>query len=97
MESPYPVTLDPSRLRVDTPIEYKGGNQLPPGVVIPEPVSGNQIEVSWKNLTYTVDTKSILDTCKKEKPDKTKVILKGLSGYFRSGQLTAVMGPSGDF
>jgi ABC-type multidrug transport system ATPase subunit len=39
-----------------------------------------QFQVNWKDLTYSV---------------KKKVILNKLNGYFRSGQITAILGPSG--
>ena len=51
------------------------------------------IEVSWHNLVYTVERNSLVD--KLRKTDKSRTILKGLTGYFRGGQLTAIMGPSG--
>jgi len=43
-------------------------------------------QVTWKDLTYKVPTKLF-------RPKKT--ILNNVSGYFRSGHITAVMGPSG--
>jgi ABC-type transporter Mla maintaining outer membrane lipid asymmetry ATPase subunit MlaF len=39
-----------------------------------------QFQVNWKDLTYSV---------------KKKVILNNLNGYFRSGEITAILGPSG--
>ena len=52
------------------------------------------IEVQWRNLVYKVERNALVDFVKKD-GEKVKVILKGLTGYFRSGQLTAIMGPSG--
>ena len=52
------------------------------------------IEVQWRNLVYKVERSALIDFVKKD-GEKVKVILKGLTGYFRSGQLTAIMGPSG--
>jgi len=53
----------------------------------------NTIEVSWRNLVYSVEKNALLNACRKE--NKSRTILKGLSGHFRSGNLTAIMGPSG--
>ncbi|CAI6349680.1 unnamed protein product [Macrosiphum euphorbiae] len=47
-----------------------------------------EVHLSFKSLTYTVNTYIKLKKVKKE-------ILHGIGGSFRSGQLTAVMGPSG--
>ncbi|KAL4097868.1 hypothetical protein QTP88_022571 [Uroleucon formosanum] len=47
-----------------------------------------EVNLSFKSLTYTVNTYEKLKKVKKE-------ILHGIGGSFRSGQLTAVMGPSG--
>jgi ABC-type multidrug transport system ATPase subunit len=58
-----------------------------------QPVTDRRIEVSWRNLIYTVEKNALLNACRKE--NKNRTILKGLSGYFRSGNLTAIMGPSG--
>ena len=44
--------------------------------------------VTWKDLTYIVSERSIRQT-------KDKVILKRLNGFFDSGNVTAIMGPSG--
>ena len=44
--------------------------------------------VTWKDLVYAVPNKSV-------KGRGEKIILNGVSGYFDSGQLTAIMGPSG--
>ena len=43
--------------------------------------------VTWKDLTYTVPQKTF--------GRKDKIILNGVSGYFDSGKVTAIMGPSG--
>ncbi|XP_060851168.1 ATP-binding cassette sub-family G member 1-like [Rhopalosiphum padi] len=47
-----------------------------------------EVDLTFKNLTYTVNTFSKFKKVKKE-------ILHGINGSFRSGQLTAIMGPSG--
>ncbi|XP_027836537.2 ATP-binding cassette sub-family G member 1-like [Aphis gossypii] len=47
-----------------------------------------EVDLSFQNLTYTVNTFSKFKKVKKE-------ILHGINGSFRSGQLTAIMGPSG--
>ncbi|XP_054168940.1 ATP-binding cassette sub-family G member 4-like [Oppia nitens] len=54
---------------------------------------GTIIEVSWRNLVYTVPKSRLASLMRKDNRNRT--ILKGLSGYFRSGNLTAIMGPSG--
>ena len=43
--------------------------------------------VTWKDISYTVPQKS----CGRN----DKIILNGVSGYFDSGKVTAIMGPSG--
>jgi ABC-type multidrug transport system ATPase subunit len=43
-------------------------------------------QVTWKELTYRVPGKLF---------QPKKIILNNVSGYFKSGQITAVMGPSG--
>uniref|UniRef100_A0A1L8E493 Putative pleiotropic drug resistance pdr1-15 abc superfamily protein n=1 Tax=Nyssomyia neivai TaxID=330878 RepID=A0A1L8E493_9DIPT len=48
------------------------------------------IDISFRNLKYTVKSVNITK-CNIE----TKEILKGISGTFESGRLTAIMGPSG--
>lgn len=47
-----------------------------------------EVDLSFQNLTYTVNTFSKFKKVKKE-------ILHGINGSFRSGELTAIMGPSG--
>ncbi|XP_025199709.1 ATP-binding cassette sub-family G member 1-like [Melanaphis sacchari] len=47
-----------------------------------------EVDLTFKNLTYTVNTFIKFKKVKKE-------ILHGIDGSFRSGQLTAIMGPSG--
>ncbi|XP_001943523.1 ATP-binding cassette sub-family G member 1 [Acyrthosiphon pisum] len=47
-----------------------------------------EVDLSFENLTYTVNTFSKFKKVKKE-------ILHGINGSFQSGQLTAIMGPSG--
>ncbi|XP_015369893.1 PREDICTED: ATP-binding cassette sub-family G member 1-like [Diuraphis noxia] len=47
-----------------------------------------EVDLSFENLTYTVNTFSKFKKVKKE-------ILHGINGCFRSGELTAIMGPSG--
>ncbi|KAJ2949943.1 hypothetical protein O0L34_g11268 [Tuta absoluta] len=42
------------------------------------------VDLSFQDLTYTVQNGSL-----------SKLILRGISGEFRSGQLTAILGPSG--
>ncbi|GAB0089084.1 ATP-binding cassette sub-family G member 1 [Sergentomyia squamirostris] len=48
------------------------------------------VDISFKNLKYTVKTVNF-SKCQIE----TKEILRGVSGTFASGRLTAIMGPSG--
>lgn len=48
--------------------------------------SSRSIDIEFKNVSYEV---------KIGIRKRTKKILKGVSGYFKSGQLTAIMGPSG--
>jgi ABC-type multidrug transport system fused ATPase/permease subunit len=59
-----------------------------------EQINDRIIEVSWHNLVYTVEKNAVMSLCRKGQ-NKSRTILKGLSGHFRSGNLTAVMGPSG--
>ncbi|VVC35769.1 ABC transporter-like,P-loop containing nucleoside triphosphate hydrolase,AAA+ ATPase domain,ABC [Cinara cedri] len=47
-----------------------------------------EVDLSFKNLTYTVNTFNKFKRVKKE-------ILHGVTGNFQSGKLTAIMGPSG--
>lgn len=51
-------------------------------------------EVRWKNLSYIVESKKNPFLVNSRFPSY-RVILKCLNGYFKSAQLTAVMGPSG--
>lgn len=50
----------------------------------------NPCALSWKNLSYIVDTKKTVQC-----PDGRKTILNNVSGRCAPGELTAVMGPSG--
>ncbi|EGZ21813.1 ABC transporter-like protein [Phytophthora sojae] len=50
----------------------------------------NPCTLSWKNLSYTVETKKT-ERC----PTGKKTILSNVSGRCAPGELTAVMGPSG--
>ena len=50
------------------------------------------MNLSWKNITYSVKIKSTTGVCA-DKIDK--VILNDVSGFVRSGSLVAIMGPSG--
>ena len=43
-------------------------------------------QVTWKELTYRVPTKLF---------QAKRIILNNISGFFKSGHITAVMGPSG--
>lgn len=49
------------------------------------------LELVFRNLSFTVESKTQKVNGKKER----KVILDNLDGMFRSGRLTAIMGPSG--
>lgn len=48
----------------------------------------NKFRVTWKDLIYTVPHRA-------SGRGASKVILNGVSGYFDSGKVTAIMGPSG--
>ena len=48
------------------------------------PLSLKPFRVTWKDLNYKVRFKG-----------KEKTILNGVSGFFDSGKITAIMGPSG--
>ncbi|POM72887.1 ABC transporter-like protein [Phytophthora palmivora] len=50
----------------------------------------NPCTLSWKNLSYTVETRKSTQC-----PDGKKTILNNVSGRCAPGELTAVMGPSG--
>ncbi len=50
-----------------------------------------KIEVTWRNLVYQYEAGFVSQMLNKEQ-DRVRVILKGLTGHFRSGELTAVMG-----
>ncbi|ORX88800.1 hypothetical protein K493DRAFT_341060 [Basidiobolus meristosporus CBS 931.73] len=55
------------------------------------------IQITFRNLTYSVQIPS--DAKRKslfaKKPTSEKLILKGLTGAFQPGRLTAILGPSG--
>src|SRR5882724_314878 len=51
--------------------------------------------ISWNNLSFIVEKSSFgINPLKKPLPS-VRVILKCLSGSFKSSELTAIMGPSG--
>ena len=54
-------------------------NRGPSGLLEP-------FQVTWKGLTYRVPSKELF---------QKKIILNDISGYFKSGQIMAIMGPSG--
>ncbi|KAG9510084.1 ATP-binding cassette sub-family G member 1 [Fragariocoptes setiger] len=60
-----------------------------------------QFEIRWRNLTLKVDNEQWLARAKdrlfnrNESRDTSKTILNSISGSIRSGQLTAILGPSG--
>lgn len=54
-------------------------------------VENNKIQVTWRDLVYKVKIGFLARIMNNEK-ERVKVILKGLSGHFRGGELTAIMG-----
>lgn len=50
----------------------------------------SQISLSWRNIHYEVSTGSFFSKSK-----DTKVILNNVSGHAQTGELVALMGPSG--
>ena len=56
-------------------------------ISVDKTVSLSPFRVTWKDLTYTVSLKSF--------GRSDKVILNKVTGYFDSGNVTAIMGPSG--
>mmetsp|Transcript_4887 Transcript_4887/g.13109 ORF Transcript_4887/g.13109 Transcript_4887/m.13109 type:complete len:654 (-) Transcript_4887:39-2000(-) len=52
-----------------------------------------RVDLVWENLGFSVGVKS--GGCCGKKSESTKVILKGVSGQVKSGQMLAVMGSSG--
>jgi ATP-binding cassette subfamily G (WHITE) protein 1 len=59
--------------------------------------SSESVEIVFKNLNYSVFLVEKIKKgfMKREKIEKEKVILKNISGVFKAGRLTAVMGASG--
>jgi len=63
----------------------------------------DQFEIEWANLSLEVQQKwyqktnlsSLLRPSDSDKPDKPKMILNNVDGRIRSGEITAVLGPSG--
>lgn len=55
--------------------------------------SGPNIELYWKDLCYTVPDGSRWSNM--IGPKKSRHLIKNLSGSFRNGELTAIIGPSG--
>ncbi|KAE9024798.1 hypothetical protein PR002_g11360 [Phytophthora rubi] len=70
------------------------GNAKPKDIALPMvntlTMTKNPCIISWKNLSYTVETKKT-ERC----PSGKKTILTNVSGRCAPGELTAVMGPSG--
>ncbi|EEY56365.1 ATP-binding Cassette (ABC) Superfamily [Phytophthora infestans T30-4] len=54
-------------------------------------ITANPCTLSWRNLSYSVDTKKKTSN----HPDSMKTILTNVTGRCAPGELTAVMGPSG--
>ncbi|KAJ3104802.1 ATP-binding cassette sub- G member 1 [Phlyctochytrium planicorne] len=54
--------------------------------------SSNSCEIVYKNLSFSIET---VVTENKKKVKKEKSILKNVSGFFRPGRITAIMGASG--
>merc|ERR1711957_382418 len=68
-------------------------------------VSNNQVEIAdvnnfercdltWKNLTYTIDVEQT-DPVTKEKKIINRTILNDINGYAKAGECLAIMGSSG--
>lgn len=60
-------------------------------VILSDKLRQQPLELVFRNLSFTVESKTRKIHGKKER----KVILDNLDGMFRSGRLTAIMGPSG--
>ncbi|KAI8836643.1 hypothetical protein BC829DRAFT_51966 [Chytridium lagenaria] len=54
--------------------------------------ASNSCQIVFRNLTYTISKTVVED---KKKVVKERDILKNISGYFRPGRFTAIMGASG--
>src|SRR5690349_3746043 len=57
--------------------------------------SRNSLKIVYKDLSWTVDVANTDEATKKDKPRIQKQVLKNVSGSFRPGKLTAIMGSSG--
>lgn len=55
----------------------------------------NIAELVWKNLCYDVNKKQWTNVLKSKSVFSQKRLLNSISGSFRSGELIAIMGPSG--
>lgn len=63
----------------------------------------DQFEIEWANLSLEVQQKwyqkfslnNLLNSTEQNKPEQPKLILNGVDGRIKSGEITAVLGPSG--
>ncbi len=59
--------------------------------------SEQEVYFEWKNIKYWVKTKDSKRSKLLSNIYNTKKVLNNLSGYARSGELLAIMGPTGDW
>lgn len=88
------MELNPANLDVEQGNDLQVKSTTRPTSAMAQP---DEFSVTWKNLTYAVDKKPSLMSYFKTASFSTKkiTILNSLNGQFKSGELTALVGPSG--
>lgn len=72
--------------------EKLNSNKISP--LFEAPSGGTDFTIQWRNLSYMIPDGRIFHH--KNSSDNRKInILQNLSGHFKSGHVTAIMGPSG--